>query len=345
MSAMVLERRQRAARATTQQRATPKLCRLPAPVRQGRSHAGRSAAEAHRRPLDSILVAPAKAVLLGDATEEERLRKLNRRLTLAIVRARRQLEEAEAARQGAERQAARLRQLEQEREEHVHTISHDLRAPLTTILGRAQLIQLASEQPEVVRESAESIARSARRMNAMIQELLDSARLHSRQLKLSRAALDLSAFVVELRDRLIGNGEAERVRVEAPDDLPHVSADPDRLERILANLVGNALKYSAPGTQVTVRLARGDGEVVVSVSDRGQGIPPEDLPHLFQRYYRRQADAEQREGLGLGLYIAKGLVEAHGGRIWVKSRVGEGSTFSFSLPVEQREAVTRDLPT
>jgi signal transduction histidine kinase len=111
-----------------------------------------------------------------------------------------------------------------------------------------------------------------------------------------------------------------------------VLADPDRLERILMNLLTNALKYSAPGTPVTVALARRDGQVVTAVSDQGPGIPPDELPHLFERYYRARETRERKEGLGLGLYITKGLVEAHGGRLWVESQVGKGSTFSFSLP-------------
>jgi signal transduction histidine kinase len=156
-------------------------------------------------------------------------------------------------------------------------------------------------------------------------------------LQLNRAPLDLRQFVLDLKGRLAGSLPTERVGTDAPEELPSVLADPARLERVLTNLLSNALKYSEPNTPVTVRLTPGENEVVVAVSDRGKGIAPEELPYLFQRYYRAQAGREQSGSLGLGLYIVKGLVEAHGGRLWAESEVGKGSTFSFALPVSQHK--------
>ena len=221
-------------------------------------------------------------------------------------------------------------------EEHVHAICHDLRAPLTVVQGHAQLVLRALEKaglkgPEW--RSAEAILTSARRMSAMIQNLADSTRLESGQLKLSRAQVDMRKLVLDLAARLAAATEPARLRVDAPTNLPPAWADPDCLERILTNLLGNALKYSAPGTPVVVSLGVCEGEIVTSVSDEGPGIAPEELPHLFERYYRTRQAQEHGEGLGLGLYITRGLVEAHGGRIWVESQVGKGSTFSFTLPV------------
>jgi two-component system phosphate regulon sensor histidine kinase PhoR len=109
-------------------------------------------------------------------------------------------------------------------------------------------------------------------------------------------------------------------------------ADPSRLERILTNLISNALKYSPPEAEVVVRAERVDSCLQVSVVDRGIGIAPEDLPHLFERFYRTRG-SRKAEGLGLGLYITRMLVEAHGGRIWAESELGKGSTFSFTLPL------------
>ncbi len=125
---------------------------------------------------------------------------------------------------------------------------------------------------------------------------------------------------VYFQTRLAGTMDVGRIRVEIPEGLPPAWADPDRLERILTNLLSNALKYSAPGTPVTVGVVQRDGEIVTSVCDQGPGIAPEQLPRLFQRYYRTEAGGERQEGLGL--YITKRLVEAHGGRIWVRSQVG-----------------------
>jgi signal transduction histidine kinase len=238
---------------------------------------------------------------------------------------------------GSIRDITERRRAETEREAFIHTISHDLRAPLTIALGRAQLIQRAPDRPDATLKSADAIVTSLRRMNSMIQDLVDSARLESRQITLNVQPLDLARFVFDLKERMATVGGTERIQVQADEDLPRVSADPEKLERILMNLLSNSLKYSAPGTPIVLSVRRGDGEVVASVSDEGPGIDPADLPHLFDRYYRSGKDRAPREGLGLGLYITKGLVEAHGGRIWVESEVGKGSTFSFTLPVPDRQ--------
>jgi PAS domain S-box-containing protein len=228
-----------------------------------------------------------------------------------------------------------LRALEQQREEMTSIISHDLRSPLAIVQGQAQAIRRALHNPERVAKNAEAIVRSARQMNAIIQDLVDSARLESGQLMLMRGPVDLAQLVYGLKEQLSEALPMERVQVQAParGDLPLVDADAARVERILTNLLSNALKYSAPGTPVVVTLAPAGDEVVTSVRDRGRGIAPEELPRLFGRYYRAEAGRERRDSLGLGLYISKGLVEAHGGRIWVESEVGKGSTLSFSLPV------------
>lgn len=227
------------------------------------------------------------------------------------------------------RDVTALRELEQAKEGYLHSITHDLRNPLTVVFGYAQLLQQHPENAAIVRQGADHIATSAQRMQAMIQDLLDSARLESGSIQLTLEPVNLGDFLEDLRSRLATAMDVERVRVEVPD-LPPVRADPARLERIVVNLVGNALKYFPHDREVTVTASRQDGAVLVSVADSGPGIPPEEIPNLFQRFYRT-AQAGSVEGLGLGLYITKGLVEAHGGRIWVESTVGAGSTFRFSL--------------
>jgi len=169
-------------------------------------------------------------------------------------------------------------------------------------------------------------------MNAMILDLVDSARLEANQLRMEPASVDLRSFVLDLQGRLAGALAMDRVRVQIPEGLPQVSADPNRLERILTNLLSNALKYSEPETEVFVGAERQDGMVRVWVSDSGVGIAEEDIPQLFQRFYRAKS-GRKAEGLGLGLYITRMLVEAHGGKIWVESDLGKGSTFSFTLPL------------
>ncbi|MCL4464835.1 MAG: ATP-binding protein [Chloroflexi bacterium] len=229
---------------------------------------------------------------------------------------------------------------EEEREGYVHAISHDLRNPLTAVQGQAQLLLHRAEKAELpayVQTGAEAVLVSARRMNVMIQDLVDTARLQSGQLRLNTRPLALAPFLDEAIERLSGSQEAERVRIDLAPDLPLVLADPDRLERVVVNLLSNALKYSAADSAVTVA-ARADGDqVVVSVTDQGAGIPPEEVPLVFERFYRAEGTREHREGLGLGLHIVRGLVEAHGGRTWVESQLGRGSTFHFTLPAQRGE--------
>jgi len=169
-------------------------------------------------------------------------------------------------------------------------------------------------------------------MNAMIRDLVDSERLQAGQLRLDKQPVQLRSFVSDLLEWLRQVMDVGRVVVEVPQDLPPVLADSDRLERILLNVLSNALKYSASNTEVLVQARQSGKEVVTSVTDHGIGIPAEALPHIFERFYRAKT-ARKAEGLGLGLYITKMLVEAHGGRVWAESELNKGSTFYFTLPL------------
>ena len=222
---------------------------------------------------------------------------------------------------------------EQFREEYISLVSHDLRNPLTAVTGLASLLRqhFTEKGDQQGTHSAELLLRSARRMNAMIQDLVDSARLEAGRLELRKEPLDLAELVSDLAERVGTPEDRTRLRVEAPQRVPPVLADPFQIERALANLITNALKYSPLEQPVSLRVAQRDGRVVVSVVDRGAGIPLEDLPRVFERFYRGQG-RRKAEGLGLGLYISRLIVEAHGGRSWVESEVGKGCTFSFSLP-------------
>jgi two-component system, NtrC family, sensor histidine kinase KinB len=227
-----------------------------------------------------------------------------------------------------------LHDLQEQREDFIRMISHDLRNPLVVISGHADILRRSLEIKGSDREvrSAESISVSARRMNSMIQDLIGSARLESGQLDLRRERIDPCRLVFEVLGRA-GTGEAqERVRFECTGELPDVTADRVQIERVVVNLVTNALKYSPSPRPVVVRAERRGDDIVISVSDQGPGIPPADLPHVFDRYHRAN-EGRKGDGLGLGLYISRLIVEAHGGKIAVESEVGGGSIFSFSLPV------------
>jgi PAS domain S-box-containing protein len=224
--------------------------------------------------------------------------------------------------------------LQQRQNELLQSISHDLRNPLTTVLGEAQRIQRHVERAETVRRAAGHILVSARRMDAMVRDLVDSARLESGPVLTDLQPLNLAEFVHEVKERLEDiDGAAARVQIETEADLPLVLADAGHLERILGNLLSNALKYSPEDSPVTVRGVQEENRVTVSVSDRGAGISPEDLARLFQPYFRGAAGRRRQDSLGLGLAITRSLIEAQGGRIWVESRPGEGSSFSFTLAI------------
>lgn len=224
-----------------------------------------------------------------------------------------------------------LHRLEEARDDLVRMISHDLRTPLNAVYAQAHLLRRHPADPPRVEERARSIARSCDRMSAMLQDLVEATLLEAGQLRISPISLDVAALAPEVLERLRGAVEVDRVRLRAASGLPRVWADPERLERVLVNLLTNALKYSAPQSEVVMELAAADGGVAISVSDRGVGIAPEDLPHIAERFFRARG-ARRPEGLGLGLYIARLLVQAHGGRLDVESVLGQGSTFRVVLP-------------
>lgn len=182
-------------------------------------------------------------------------------------------------------------------------------------------------------ESLAAVLRGTQRMNVMIQDLVDAARLEGGQLVLQRRPLPLRAYLDDLLTRASTTLDVSRIVLEVPEQLPRVSADDDRLERIFTNLLSNALKYSPADRPVIVGARVVDGDVEVSVRDFGSGISAEDLSHLFERFFR--VAGTQQEGIGLGLYITKHLVEAHGGHIRVDSTPGVGSTFAFTLPTAE----------
>jgi PAS domain S-box-containing protein len=234
-----------------------------------------------------------------------------------------------------------MRRLEQAREDYLQIISHDLRQPLTVIFAQAQLAEKNAHKPDRVRWSSQMIATAARRMIAMIQDLVDSTRLESGQIRLKKHETDLRVFIYDFLDRTRDVMEIGLIKVELPERLLTVLVDTDRLERILVNLLSNAFKYSAPGTEIRLNVSQNKQATLMAISDQGRGIDPEELPHLFERFYRARIARERREGIGLGLYIAKGLVEAHNGKIWVESELGKGSTFFFTVPVSHEDAVDK----
>lgn len=223
-----------------------------------------------------------------------------------------------------------LRDLQEERETLMQMVSHDLRTPLHVIVGHAQILLRRGD--EEARRRSEAILASAGRMTRLIGDLVDAARLETGRVTLRLEPLDVRTFLTAWKERMAGALDVGRVRLDVPGPVPMVLADAGRFEQILVNLVSNALKYSIPGSEVRVELTATGSALRVSVADRGPGIAPEELPRLFERYYRANS-AVRAEGLGLGLFIARKLVEAHGWRIEVESELGTGSVFTVVVPV------------
>lgn len=219
------------------------------------------------------------------------------------------------------------------RDQVLAVVSHDLRNPLQTISTVASTLAMTVDD-EKQRRLVEIIQLATKGMDRLLNDLLDVARMDAGALVVSKAPVDLARLIREVLELFEPQALERRVvlRSEVQDDIPPVSADRDRLMQVLANLVGNALKFTAAGQGhvVRVRAAICDGGVQLSVKDSGAGIRADDLPRIFDRFW--QADVAKRTGAGLGLAIAKAIAEAHGGRIWAASKLGRGTTFYLQLP-------------
>jgi signal transduction histidine kinase len=195
------------------------------------------------------------------------------------------------------------------------------------------LLHLLADRPDTERAktSAGTIFHSSRRLASMIRDLAETVSLEAGHWRLDLSPVDVTSLITELLERGTPPEDKRRLVLEMPAESPRVMGDGSRLERAVANLVSNALKYSPADEPVTVRVEPRDSEVEVSVVDRGIGIPPEETDAVFERFYRARA-GKRSDGLGLGLYITRLIVEAHNGRTMVRSELGKGSTFSFTLP-------------
>lgn len=227
-------------------------------------------------------------------------------------------------------------QATQQRDQVLGVVSHDLRTPLTAILLAARQLhtklQAGGSSPSE-RKKVEVIRRSAERATHLIQDLLDVARVRAGQLTISPSAVKTRALLLETLElhRALAEEKSLRLELDCDEALPDLLADHDRIIQVFANLIGNALKFTPPGGRIVLGATRAGSEVCLSVTDSGPGIPPEQQPKLFHPFW--QARPGSRSGAGLGLAIARGIVDAHGGRIWVESDGKHGSTFRFSLPV------------
>jgi signal transduction histidine kinase len=270
-------------------------------------------------------------------------------LYLANKRARDEFTEADelaiemlAVRAGLAVQIATLaRELQvsvESRENLLAVVSHDLRGPLSTIQLSAELLRRAGEREPQLWRPLDMILRSATQMAQLIEDLLQAKTIEAGTFTVVTELHGLAPVLEPALEMLEARASERAIALECeiPADLPVVRCDERRIVQVLANLVGNAMKFARSRVEVSARV-EGD-DVRVAVTDDGLGISGDHLPHVFERFWTGRAGGQR--GAGLGLYIAKGIVEAHGGRIWADSRVGEGSTFTFTLPIACQAGAT-----
>ncbi len=230
---------------------------------------------------------------------------------------------------------APFEELERMRTEFLAMVSHELRTPLTSIKGSTAMVLAASRRfaPAEMLQFFRIIDEQTDHMDGLIGDLLDAGRIATGTLSVSREPSEPAALVDRAKNTFQNGGGRHAIHINLPPDLPPVLADRERIVQVLSNLISNAAKHSPESLPIQVAAERDGALVAISITDHGQGIPPDRLQHLFQKYAGR-GDAEHGLGGGLGLAICKGLVEAHGGRIWAESEGGgRGARFSFTIPV------------
>jgi PAS domain S-box-containing protein len=226
-----------------------------------------------------------------------------------------------------------LKEVDRVRNEVVHTVSHDLRSPLTSVIGYTELIARAGTLNDTQQDFLKRIQESVQHITTLINDLLELGSIEA-GLDTRREWVQLEGLFRYTLDMLQGQIKSKHIKLQtdiAPD-IPALKANPIRLRQVLDNVVGNAIKYSNKDGEVNVSIKSEGDQIILQVSDNGPGIPTQDQAHIFDKFYRGH-NMDKQEGSGLGLAIVKSIIDAHQGRIWVESNLGQGSTFFIVLPV------------
>ncbi|MCJ7723326.1 MAG: ATP-binding protein [Anaerolineales bacterium] len=231
------------------------------------------------------------------------------------------------------RDITHFRTAEEIKSTFISVVSHELRTPVALIKGYVSTLRRedAKWDRAVVNDSLAVIEEEADHLSKMIDDLLDASRLQAGGLSLNMADVSLPVLIQRLADRFRTQTKKHTIVVDLPKKFPIIVADETRLEQVLANLISNSIKYSPTG-EIFIQGKVRPEQVIVCVSDKGPGIDPKDMPHIFDRFYRAANAVKQTKGAGLGLYLARSIIEAHGGRIWVDSKPEGGTRICFSLP-------------
>jgi signal transduction histidine kinase len=239
------------------------------------------------------------------------------------------------------RDITRFREAEELKSTFVSVVSHELKTPVALIKGYVSTLRRedATWDRDIVQDSLAVIEEEADRLTDLIENLLDASRLQAGALSINLSDVDLSNMTRRIAERFQTQENRHSITVSFPPSFPVILADEDRLAQVLSNLISNAIKYSPSGGEITIRGQIHPQQVVICVSDQGPGIAAGDIPYIFDRFYRAQEASRTTKGAGLGLYLARAVVEAHGGRIWVDSKSGEGARICFSLPRDDSRRV------
>jgi PAS domain S-box-containing protein len=233
------------------------------------------------------------------------------------------------------RDITKEKEIDQMKTELVSMVAHELRSPLTSIAGFSELLLDTNITPDQSKEYADIILKESNRLGDLINKFLDISRIESGKSQINKIPLHIGYLIENILEMNIYLAEKKgiKVNIDIPDDLPTVNVDKEMMEELMLNLFTNAVKYSPDNTNIKISV-RNEEDLVVSVQDEGYGIPQEALPKIFNKFYRVTTSEHTKdiEGTGLGLSLAKEIVEIHGGTIGVDSKLGKGSTFYFSLP-------------
>jgi two-component system NtrC family sensor kinase len=227
-----------------------------------------------------------------------------------------------------------LKEVDRIRSEFVHTVSHDLRSPLTSVIGYSELLERVGPLNETQREFVARIQDSIQHITSLINDLLDLGSIEA-GMDTHREFVQLEGILRYTVNMLEGQIKAKqlKIHIDIAASLPALRANPIRLRQVFDNVIGNAIKYSHVNGEIHISIRAEENQVILQVRDDGPGIPASDQPHIFDKFYRGTNITSDVEGSGLGLAIVKNIVENHQGRIWVESTVGTGSSFFIVLPV------------
>jgi signal transduction histidine kinase len=267
-------------------------------------------------------------ILVLDITDQQRAEEERVRL----------LASAEAARGAAQEAQARAEAALQLRDAFLSVAAHELKTPLTSLLGQAQLLERRLEKEgqltELNARSLQVVVGQARRLSNLIGDLLDGAHLELGQIAIKQRPVDLGRLARQLVEEFQPTSPGHSLLVELPSAPIMVPVDPMRIEQVIQNLLSNAVKYSPRGSEVLVSLRVAGERALLTVHDHGVGIPAEALPHLFERFFRvASPETSSVSGVGVGLYVVREIVRLHGGEVHVESSVGAGSSFTIDLPL------------